>query len=136
MIPSQCSSSSPWPTFPLVLLVSTTPAGVEHPLGQLCPLPAPWSPPTCSLVGWGERLCVSTAQQQLKHPCIINTISSTNLKYSPILTAVKKITWIAAGSSAPAFCKVSTHTRMQKTLVYFFLKICRTPTQYTNTHIH
>lgn len=44
-MPSQSLSSSPWPTFPLVLLVSVTPRGVEHPLGQLGSAVPAGSPP-------------------------------------------------------------------------------------------
>lgn len=64
VMPGQSSSSSSWPTFPLVLLVSRTPHGVEHPLGQLGSAVPGVSPPsplcTPSLlsagVGW-EALC-------------------------------------------------------------------------------
>jgi len=45
-------------------------------------------------------LCVSTAQQQLKHPCVINTVFSTNAKHSPILATMKKINSFPAKASA------------------------------------
>ena len=78
---------------PLGQLGSAVPA--VSPPNSLCP------PPASSLVGWGEKqknpwLCVSPAQQQLKHPCVINTVFSTNPKHSPIQATVKKINSIPA----------------------------------------
>lgn len=70
--------------------------------GLLWPFPTPCAPPEFLLVGWGEEkrswLCVSFAQQKWKHPCIINTISSTNPNHSPESAAVKKIDSIPAKS--------------------------------------
>ena len=68
---------------------------------QLCPLPAPCAPPASSLVGWCEEqkrpwLCVSAAQQQLKHPCVINIIFILNPKHSTIPVSRKKINFIPA----------------------------------------
>jgi len=58
----------------------------------LHPQPACW---------WGEEhkrpwLRASTAQQQLKHPCLINAVFHTDPKHSPILATVKKISSIPA----------------------------------------
>ena len=67
----------------------------------LCPLPASCAPPAPWPVGWGEKqkrhwLCVSTAQQWLKYPWIINTVFSTYPKHSPILATMKKTNSIPA----------------------------------------
>lgn len=88
---SQSLSSSTQPVFPLVLLLSMTSYGMEYPVGQLgsAVLAMP------HLVGPCEKPkrpdFVSTAQQQLRHSCIINIVSITNPKYSPML-ATKKLT--------------------------------------------
>lgn len=78
------------PAFPFIFLPPSS-YGLEYPsgcLGQmswLCLLPSPCAPPGPSLVGWGERqnrswLCVTPAHQYLKHPWVINIVSSTNQK--------------------------------------------------------
>ena len=76
-------------------------------LSQLCPLTTSCAPPApCWRGGVRSRkglvLCVSTTQQQLKHPCIINTVSSTNPKHSPIPATMKKINSIPAKTSTAA----------------------------------
>jgi len=43
--------------------------------------------------------CVSTAQQQLKHSSIINTIFHTNPKHSPIEATMKKLNSIPGKTS-------------------------------------
>jgi len=63
---------------------------------RLCPLPASCAPPGYLLVGRCEKHkrpwhCVSTAQQELKHSCIINTVFSKNPKHSPIQATTEKI---------------------------------------------
>ena len=70
----------------------------------LCPLPTSCAPPASLLVGWGEKkerpcLSVSPAQQELKHPCVINTVYSTNPKHSPTLATMEKINPIPAKTS-------------------------------------
>lgn len=72
------------------------------PFGIGCPSCAP---PACSLVGWSERqksswLCVSATQQQLKHPCAINTLFITNSKHKTIQVPRKKNNSIPAKISA------------------------------------
>ena len=78
------------------------------PVGVSCPGCVPSQllvpPPAYSLVGWGEKqkrpgLCVSTAQHSLKHPCVTNSVSSTNPKHSPIPATLKKITSVPAKAS-------------------------------------
>ena len=93
-------------------------------LSQLCPLPTPCALPACSLVGWGERqkrpwLCVSPAQQYRKHPCVINTVFSTNPKHSPTPATVKKTNSIPAKTSAggswgadPTLLSPTTHGKI------------------------
>ena len=77
--------------------------GVGYPLvswGQLswlCTLPPSDAPPAYLLAGQHEKqgrpwCCVSTAQQQLQHQCIINAALITNLKHSTMWTAMKKLT--------------------------------------------
>ena len=95
---------------PSSILQSMTSHGLGCPLGQsgsavpaVSP-PTPCAPPACSLVGWGEEqnspwLWVSPAQQGRKHPCAINTVSSTNPKHSPIPATVKKMNSTPAESS-------------------------------------
>lgn len=55
-------------------------------LSWRCPLPTPRAPPAHSWAGQCKHkkppCCASTAQQPLKHPRVINTISSTNPKHS------------------------------------------------------
>ena len=74
-------------------------------LSWLCPLPPSCAPPAHSLVGWCEKQkrlwlrASTTAQQSLKHPHIINTVFSTNLKHSPILATMKKINSLPAKTS-------------------------------------
>ena len=79
-------------------------------LSQLCSLPVSCTPPAYSLVGWGEKqkkpwLCVSTTQQQLKHPSVINTVFSTNEMHSPILVPMKKINSTPAKISTIIYCE-------------------------------
>ena len=73
-------------------------------LSQLRPLPTSCAPPAYSLAGQCEKKkrpwhCVRTAQQWLKHPCVINTVFSTNPKHSPIQATMKKINPIPAKTS-------------------------------------
>jgi len=62
----------------------------------LCPLPAPCAcTPSSSLAGQHEKLnspwlSVSTAEQQLKHQCVITTVFSTNPKHGSIWASAKK----------------------------------------------
>jgi len=112
-MPRQSPSSSPLPppTFPLALLLRRTSYGIGCPFGQLgqlsrlCPLPASCAPPASLLAGWCEEqkrpgLCVSTAQRELKHPCVNSTVSSTNPRHSPIPATKKEINSIPAQTSA------------------------------------
>lgn len=76
-------------------------------LSQLSALPASCVSET---TGWHKKqkrplLCVSTAQQWPKHPCITNTVSRTNPKHGPILATVKKINYTPAKSSITGGCK-------------------------------
>ena len=57
---------------------------------------------------------MSTAQQQLKYPCVINTVSSTNPKYSPLVSTMKKII------SVPA----KTYTASQEPLLILTKLFC------------
>lgn len=91
--------------FSQICISTMTSYGLEYPLGQpgsAVTLPNSLCTPRILLVGWGEEkrswLCVSFAQQKWKHPCIINTISSTNPNHSPESAAVKKIDSIPAKS--------------------------------------
>ena len=73
-------------------------------MSWLCLLPTSCAPPARLLAGQYEEqtrpgLCVSIAQQYLKHPCIINTVHSTNLKHSSILATMKKINSTPAKTS-------------------------------------
>lgn len=79
-------------------MLSMTPYG---PLGQLDSAVPPVSLPnflcTQSLPCWwyGRRsrknFCVSSAQQQLKHPCTISAVPSTNPNNTSLSAAMKKI---------------------------------------------
>jgi len=86
--------------------------GTEYPFGQLGSVAPDVSPPnflctpTYLQVGWCEKqkrpwLCVSTAHQQQKHPCVINTVFSTNPEHGPILATMKTINSIPAKASTP-----------------------------------
>lgn len=52
----------------------------------LCTQKSPWS-------------CVSTVHQQLKCPCVVNTVLDTNPKHSPIQATMKNINSLAAITS-------------------------------------
>lgn len=59
---------------------------------------------SCSLVEWCEKRkrawrCVSTAQQQRKHSCVINIVSITNPKHTSTLATTKKTNSIPAKTS-------------------------------------
>ena len=93
--------------FPQLYMLSMMSYGMGCPFGQLgwlsglCPLPSSCVPPASSLAGRCEEqkrpwLCVSTAQRELKHPCVISAVSSTNPKHSPIPATMKKIYSIPA----------------------------------------
>jgi len=78
-------------------------------LSQLFPLPI------SSLLageGWQHEkqrrpwCCASTAQQLLKHLCVISTVLVTDLKLSVIQAAVKKTTFIPARPSTPGITGV------------------------------
>jgi len=65
-------------------------------LFQLGLLPISCAPPAYSLAGHCEKQKrpwhnVSAVQQQLKHPCVINTVLDTNPKHSTIQATRKKI---------------------------------------------
>lgn len=89
-------------------------------LSNLSSLSSSCAPPPCSLVQQVEKispcLCVSPAQQKWKHPCVINTISSTNPKHGPIWATVMKINSTCAkfnifsttNSMSFSFCSSST----------------------------
>lgn len=84
------------------LLLSMTLCGMEYPLvhsGHLSPphsLPASCPPSAYSLWSQNKK---QTAQQQLKHCCVINAILVTNLKHSSLWAAIKKINFIPAKPS-------------------------------------
>ena len=80
-----------WPVWVTVLAVS--------PPSFLCP-------PAYSLVGWGEKLkspwlSVNTAQQQLKHQCVINIILILNPNHITVPATRKKINSIPAETRTP-----------------------------------
>lgn len=76
------------------LLLSMTLCGMEYPLVHSChlspprSLPASCPPSAYSLWSQSEK---QTAQQQLKHCCVMNAILVTNLKHSSLWAAIKKI---------------------------------------------
>ena len=70
----------------------------------LCPLTTSYGPPAYVLAVEGGKqkrpwLCVNTAQQELKHVCIMRTVFSTNPKHSPISVTTKKINSFPANIS-------------------------------------
>ena len=80
-------------------------AGVSCP--GCAPLPASCAPPARSLVGQGEKqnrpwVCVSTVQQQPKHPCVTNTVFRTNLEHSLLPAATKKMNSIIPAKTSTA----------------------------------
>lgn len=95
-VPRHCPAERN-PPFPQLYMLSMTPYGVEYP-------PAPCAPPACPLVGWCDLqkrpwLCVSTAQWQWKHSCVINTVYSTDPKQDPYQPTMKKINSTPAKTS-------------------------------------
>lgn len=78
-------------------IVGSVPLVSQGQLPWLCLLSAASAPPASAQMGCCEKqkkplgLCVRAAQKQLKHPCVISTISNTNPKYSSISAAIKKI---------------------------------------------
>lgn len=91
-------------------------------LSPLCPLPAPWPPPAYSL--WGAEQeqrrpwrCTSTAQEQLKHCCVINTGLVADLQHSTVRAAVKKM------NSLPAKPSTTVYTRQSAGFLIFFFKV-------------
>lgn len=56
-------------------------------------------------------LCLSAAQQQQKHPCIINTIFSTNPRHSSMQLLWRKFT---LSQSNPVHCSGSTATDISR----------------------
>ncbi|XP_039239097.1 pyridine nucleotide-disulfide oxidoreductase domain-containing protein 1 isoform X3 [Pipra filicauda] len=82
------------------LLLLRTSCGLGSPFGQwgqlpqLLPIPISCAAPAFELTGQQEkqkRSWVSSTQQQLKHPWVINTVLITNPKNSPIPATTKKI---------------------------------------------
>ena len=97
--------------FPQLLLLSTTSYGMEHPSAHLGSAVLAVSPPsslcTPSLLTsgavWGAKqpwCCTSTAQQELKQPCVLSIVFSRNLRHSIIRATVKKSNAIPAKTSA------------------------------------
>lgn len=73
-------------------------------LSQLCSLPTLFSPSADLLWGQHENqrrswCCVSTAQQQPNHPCLISTVLVSRLNHSTIQAALKKFNLIPAKPS-------------------------------------
>ena len=110
------SSRPPHPSqLPPVLLFSMTSYGLEYPwaslgqLSQLCPLPASCAPPASLLAGQYEKLKspwlrISTAQQQLKHQCVINVILILNPKRNTIPATRNKINSTPAETRTHSYC--------------------------------
>ena len=105
---SECPPPSSF--IPQLYALSTTSYSTEHPFGQLGSAVLAVPPPSCSCtpsllaggVGWEQErpwLCASTAQRWLKHPGVINAVSSSNPKQSPTLATRKKINSIPAKPS-------------------------------------
>lgn len=110
MPPANRCPASPWaPSTPAPLSLSSlfmlcmTPYRMEYPwvsLGQLsllCHLPNSCVPPASSLVEWWRKQkrlwhSVNIAQQLQNHLCVIKILSSTNSKYSPVITSMKIFT--------------------------------------------
>lgn len=91
-----------------------TPYGMEYPSGQFGSVvpdlfpPSSFCPPRPSLAGqYGKLkcpwLCVSSAQQQLKHQCAISIALIQNPEHSTTPGARKKINFIPAGNRTSAF---------------------------------
>lgn len=65
------------------------PVGSWVQLSQLGPLSTPSTASAFSLLGWDEvqkrpQQCVNPAQQQLKHPCIINTAAASLFNHTAL----------------------------------------------------
>lgn len=101
--PSRSCSPPLWPTPPIFIVLSHTVYSMGYPLGQLVSAililssPSFLCLPSPSLAGQYEKLkcpwlCTATAQQQLKHPCVINIGFLPKAKYSTILDTITKKT--------------------------------------------
>lgn len=99
--PSRSCSPPLWPTPPIFIVLSHTVYSMGYPLGQLVSAililssPSFLCLPSPSLAGQYEKLkcpwlCTATAQQQLKHPCVINIGFLPKAKYSTILDTITK----------------------------------------------
>lgn len=79
--------SPPSPFSHSCYMLSMEPRGMKYPLGQSAGVSCPGCVISQLLVhpqlphGW--KCCVSTAQQQLKRPCVVYTVFSTNPKQPP-----------------------------------------------------
>lgn len=87
----------------------------------------PQSPQWWGREGAEKALAPSAAQAELKHPCVIKIVSSTNPKQTPIPDPVKKIDSIqhktsAAGTSVRHTCRDKSQTAsspMEQKLFFF-----------------